>query len=276
MLRRLFSRKTENPAVPGCAQATAPDVGGRMEAAEAARPGPRWPRDGQPDYAACTFAVRHLSVELPARLEVKGRVHAETCLAASGAIAGVTAQLALIAHLKEKNDVAILKQLQTVRTITGGHYFFGEPFNEMLLPVSRADADGKLWSLAAGAAIVAGLHPSELPDPQQMFDRVVNTLGGRREGVPTVPGQHLPTLPVKQLLAEVWPVALMCFAGRFPDEPREYGVAGTHFWPAIAARVASGLIRQTRSAVDPRTGLIIVMEAAIYASTLTPGVLKSA
>ncbi len=179
-------------------------------------------------------------------------------------------------YLKDVSDAATLKQLHTVSTITGGHYFFGEPLDRALLPVSRADADSKLWSVAAGGAIAAGVDACHLPDPQRMFAHVVNTLCGKHEGLPSVPERHLPQMPVKHLLRRVWPIAMGCFSGRFPNSTREFGAASTKFWPAIAAHVASALIRQTRSAVDPRTGLIIVMELGIYASKLTPAVLKTA
>ena len=281
MLRGIFSKGQENPATAGAAWTAAPRPMDGTATPPAPRPnvarpspaanrGPRWPWDGEPDYGACNSALRHLSRELPDRLQVDGRVHAETCLAAIGAIAGFAAQRALITHLNETGDAATLKQLHTVTTITRCHYFFGRPLDRALLPVSRTDADSKLWSVAAGGAIAAGLGASHLPDPQRMFAHVVNTLCGNHEGLPSVREWHLPQMPVKHLLRRVWPVATACFTGRLPDTPRECGAASTKFWPAIAAHVASGLIRQTRSAVDPRTALIIVMELGIYASKLTP------
>ena len=125
------------------------------------------------------------------------------------------------------------------------------------------------------AAIAAGLHPSELPDPQQMFTYVVRSLGAKREGLPSVDDRHQPQMPAQLLLRQVWPVALMCFAGRVADQPGEFGAPSMKFRPAIAAHAAGSLIRQTRSVVDPRAGVVIVMESAIYASKLTPGVLLS-
>jgi hypothetical protein len=271
MLRGIIGNRNADPVSVADIRSRAPQGRERTEARprEAASPGARWPWDGHPDDAACNFAVAQLARDLPAGLQVNGRVHAQTCLAAIGAIAGATAQHALIS-----SDAAALGQLQTISTITGGHYFFGDVLNQTLLPVSKADAEGKLWSVAAGGAIAAGLHPSQLPDPDRLFANIVDTLGGKHEGTPRVPQPHLPQLPVKQLLVQIWPIAMMCFVGRFPDEPREFGAASIKFWPAIAAHVASILIRQTRSAVDPRTSLSIVMESAIFASKLTPGAFK--
>lgn len=287
MLRGIFSKGQENPVTASAGWTAAPQSMDGMANPHAprsnvARPspaanrGPRWPWDGEPDYGACNFALRHLSRDLPDQLQVDGRVHAETCLAAIGAIAGFAAQHALITHLNETGDAASLKQVHTVSTITGGHFFFGEPLDRALLPVSRTDADGKLWSVAAGGAIAAGVDASRLPDPRQMFAHVVNRFVGTREGLPCVPERHLPQMPVKPLLRRVWPVAVGCFTGRPRNMPGNFGAARTKFWPAIAAHAASALIRQTRSAVDPRTALVIVMESGIYASKLTPAVLKTA
>lgn len=277
MLRGIIGNRTADTVSATGTRSQAPHVLERTGAKprDTANGASRWPWAGQPDNDACNFAVAHLTRELPAGLQVDGRVHAETCLAAIGAIAGFTAQHALISDLKERGDTATLGQLHRVSTISGGHYFFGEPLNWTLLPLSKADADSKLWSVAAGGAIAAGLHPSQLPNPDRLFADFVDALGGKHEGMPRVLEKHLPQLPVKQLLVQTWPVATMCFIGRFPAQPSEYGAASTKFWPAIAAHVASTLIRQTRSAVDPRTALIIVMESAIYTSKLTPGVKRA-
>ena len=278
MLQGISGTEKQNPVHVEETRSRAPKVSERPPARPAGSPRqePRRPWDGQPDFVACNFAVANLSRELPARLQINGRVHAETCLAAIGAIAGFTAQHALLSHLKQTSDVATLKQLQTISTIGGDHYFFGEPLNRTLLPLSRADAEGKLWSLAAGGAIAAGLHPSHLPAPQQIFVNVVNTLGSKREGMPSVPERHAPAMRIKPLLQHVWPLAMMCVTGRLPDDPRKYGVPTLKFWPAIAAHAASSIIRQAKTAVDPKIGLILVMESAIYASKLSSGLLKTA
>ena len=233
-----------------------------------------WPWDGQRDSAACNFAVGHLLTNVPARLMRGGRVHAETCLAALGAIAGFAGQRALFAHLKETKDESLLKQMHTVRTKAGGEYFFGEPLNRMLLPSSAAENNQRLWSLAAGSAVGAGLAPEHLPKVAEMFAYVANTLGGEREGLPSVASEHYPHLPAGELLKGLWPLAMMCFTGRFPKATRQFGVASIKHWPAISARVASTLLQKMPRTLDQRTGLIILMESAIYASKLKPAVLE--
>ena len=58
----------------------------------------RFPWSGTPAFAECNFAFGHLVQNLPRRLTVDGRVHAETYISAVGAIAGYAAQRTLFAE----------------------------------------------------------------------------------------------------------------------------------------------------------------------------------
>ena len=232
--------------------------------------------EGQPDFAACNFALGHLIHNLQARMTVQGRVHAETLLAAIGVIAGFAAQRALFAQLAETDDAAARGQLHIVETTNGQRYYFGDPLNDTLLPRGAADANQKLWSLAAGGAVAAGLPASELPSFDDMFGHVARTIGGEQEGFPSLPAENRPHLPARELLKLVWPLAMMCFTGRFPGAPREFGVAGLRWHPAIAAIAANTFIRKTQPVLHPAKGLVIVMESAIYASKLDPQTVEGA
>ncbi|MDC7784673.1 hypothetical protein PQJ75_00205 [Rhodoplanes sp. TEM] len=198
------------------------------------------------------------------------RIHAETCVAAIGAIAGFAAQRAMIARLTETGDRAGLSQIHRVVTKDGGTYFFSESLNQMLIAMSDAEAGEKLWPLAAGAAVAAGLDPRHLPNLDAMFSHVAETIGGDLEGMPSVPREHFPFFPVRELLKAVWPMALICFSGRGPAGSPHLGEASIRFWPAIAAHAANALIRQVQPVLAPGVALTIVMEAAIYASKLDP------
>jgi hypothetical protein len=270
VLGKLFGKGKQKPVVS--AEPSEPAV--RADPPEpAAMPAvgqPPW--EGEPEQAACDFAVGNLFNTLPARLAVEGRVHAQTCLAAIGAIAGFSAQRALFEHLKTSGDQALLKQMRTVKTKSGGEYFFGEPLNRMLIPASEAESNQRLWSLAASGAVTAGLAFSKLPDLGDMFTHIATTIGGEREGLPSIGKAHYPHLAGKELLKAVWPLALACFSGQIPDAPRDYGAAPTRHWPAISGRVASALIQKMAPALDPRIALIIVMESAIHASKVKPSV----
>ncbi len=149
----------------------------------------KFPWDGQPDYAACNFALGHLIQYVEKRLSVEGLPHAETLLAAIGALAGFSALRALMAHLAETKDPAIAGQLSIVQSNSGAQYFIGEPINRMLVPANTGEANRRLWSLAAGGAVAAGLDRAKLPELRPMFAHVTQNLGGELEG-PALPAER--------------------------------------------------------------------------------------
>lgn len=219
------------------------------------------------DAAECEEAAANLLVALPRRLTLDGVVHAETCLAAIGAIAGLAVQRALFQQLTEQDDPATLKQIRNGRTRTGIEYFSGEPLNRMLVP-ARGAKTGGVWSLVAAGALKVGLPPRQLPDLGEMFAHVARTLAGDGEGRPSLP-EHQPHMTGRETLQIVWPVAMDCFHGRAPDAFPHRPTAMRR-WPAIAGSVAGELIQRTAGILHPRNGLIIVMESAIYASKIRP------
>ncbi|WP_315838076.1 hypothetical protein [Bradyrhizobium prioriisuperbiae] len=219
---------------------------------------------GHPDEVACNFAFSHLVHNLRARMTIDGRIHAETYLAAGGVIAGFAAQRALFAT----NNSEALRQMHIVTTQAGDKYFYGDPLNTMLLGGPDVPANERLWPLAAGGAVAAGLAQDRLPRVEDMFAHVAKSIGTENEGLPSVSPKNVPHLSPKELLRQLWPVAMTCFTGRFPAEAREYGIASTHFWPAITGHLANAQIQEVRPVLDPQTSLVILMETAIYASKL--------
>jgi hypothetical protein len=268
VLGKFFGRKDKTDAekvepAPGASPARAPDSG-------------QHPWTGQPDEIACNFALGHLYHNLKLRLTVDERIHAETLVAAAGAVAGFAAQRALFARIAATRDEATLGQLQLVTTASGATYVFGEPLNQSLFGHSNAEAPERLWPHAAGGAVAAGLSPDQLPDLSAMFAHVSRVLGGAHEGLPSVPQR--PHLPARELLKGVWPVARMCFTGSLPgsEASARFGPASRRFWPAIAAHAAGSLIREVGPVLDPRSALVIAMESAIYASKLDPATIDPA
>jgi hypothetical protein len=231
---------------------------------------PKFPWDGQPDAVACNFALGHLIQALEQRLTTEGRLHAETLLAAIGAIAGFSALRALMAELAESKDPAIVGQMDIVQAKNGAIFYVGEPINRTLIPANTGEAYSKLWSVAAGGAVAAGLDRTKLPELGPMFAYVSQTLGGELEGRPSVAKEHQPIMAARELLLLVWPLALMCFTGRIPGASQEFGIAGLQNWPAISARAANTFIQRVKNVLDPSMALTIVMESAIYASKLDP------
>ncbi len=216
------------------------------------------------DEAACNLALGHLVGNLPRRLTIGGRIHAETYISAVGAIAGYAAQRTLFAE----NPPATGVNINRVGVASGEQYWFGDTLNSMLVPKAEADASQCVWSLAAGSAIGAGLQPPQMPKLDAMFKYVAGTIGGANEGKPSVPVQHYPQLAARDLLKAVWPIAAMCFSGKFPDANREFGKVPVAWWSAIAARASSRPIQDVKSVLPLDIALTLLMESAIYCSKL--------
>jgi hypothetical protein len=225
------------------------------------------------DGVAANFALADLINNLPGKLTVDGNIHAETLLAAIGAIAGYAAQRAVLNGVAPE-DITPENGYHMVQTTSGDLFLFGVPVDQALLPRSNGDAD-KLWPLAAGGAIMAGLDPNGLPPVPPMFEHVAKTIGGPTEGLPSV-GNLQYLLPLKELLRSVWPFALLCFEGRISGEALNPPVSVSQRWrPVIAAVAASRMIRETAHVLPPLVGLTVVMESAIYASKLPPSIVEA-
>lgn len=226
-----------------------------------------------PDEVAANLALADLINNLPRKLSVDGKIHAETLLAASGAIAGFTAQRSLMYRMSAEDITAPMSGFQIVQTTSGGLFFFGDPLDQALVPQSPTDLD-KLWPLAGSGAIDAGLDPDDLPPLEPMFEYVAQTLGSNREGTTSIEGVQFQAA-THALLKAVWPLAMMCFNGQVSGQALNPPVIVTPRWrPIIAAQAAARMIRDTAGLIPPRTALTIVMETAIYASKLAPALIE--
>jgi hypothetical protein len=222
------------------------------------------PWKNAPDAVACNFALGHLVGNLPGRLTVDGRIHAETYISAVGAIAGYAAQRTLFAATPPVMGVNINR----VRTTSGDQYWFGDALNDMLVPKTEAEGNRCVWSLAAGGAMSAGIQPQQMPKLDAMFKHIASTIGGANEGKSSVSAEHQPHLPARDLLKAVWPLAVICFSGKFPGDSRAYGPAPVAWWSAIAAQAANRPIRDVKNVLPPDIALTLLMESAIYCSKL--------
>ncbi|HEY4029044.1 MAG TPA: hypothetical protein VGM25_01765 [Caulobacteraceae bacterium] len=231
------------------------------------------PWKGAPDGVAADLALADLVNNLPRKLTVDGRTHAETLLAASGAIAGYTAQRSLMFRMTAEEIVDPSSGIQILQSTAGGLFFFGEPLDQALVALSPVDHH-KLWPLAGSAAIEAGLDPNDLPPLTPMFDHVASTLGSPREGTTSIEGVRFQAATFA-LLRTVWPLAMTCFNGQLSGQQLNPPVVVTPPWrPVIAALAAGRMIRDTASVLPPRKALTIVMETAIYASKLSPSIVE--
>lgn len=263
MFRKLFGGKA--PAGPGGG-----DGGKGGRATRAGEP----PWTGAPDFAVANFALGDLILNLPRRLTVEGRIHAETLIGAIGAIAGYAAQQALFEDLAAAGETPETA-LKLVTLQDGRIFYFGDRLNERLVPPD-ANAPGAfetLWPMALGGADAAGMAvpPPSLDD---MFARVASALGGEAEGKSSVYA-HPIHLPAGALLALTWPVAMQGFnaEGSARQMPHRTPVS-KRWWPSITARTANRLIRDVAPVLLPADALTILMEAAIYASKLPAEVVE--
>jgi hypothetical protein len=216
------------------------------------------------DAVACNFALGHLVGNLPRRLTISGGIHAETYISAVGAIAGYAAQRTLFAA----SPPVMGANINRVSVKSGEQYWFGDSLNYMLVPRTEADASRCVWPAAAGGAVGAGLLPQQLPKLDAMFKHVTSTIGGANEGKSSVPDRHQAQLRAGDLLKTVWPLALTCFSGKFPDGKHDFGAAPVAWWSAIAARASGRPIQNVKGVLPPDIALTLLMESAIYCSKL--------
>jgi len=236
-------------------------------------------KDDPTNFIGCNFALGDLANNLPRRLTIDGKLHAETFAAASGAIAGFAAQQALLAQrpgfsIDALDESTMSDGLFIVRDPRGERYLFGNPLKEMLFckepPVTEITA--RLWEWATGAALSAGLDQSELPHTLTMWESVNDALREGREQPLSVPQNHWPHLSVVQSLELLWPMAKQFLTGKGSgaSAPASIVVVETHWWPSITAMLASSAIQQVKDVLDPRTALTIVMETALVALKTDP------
>lgn len=222
-----------------------------------------WSGDGDCEIA-CNLAAGNIANNLPRRLTRDGRIHAETYVAAAGAIAGFAAQCSLLATA----DAATTAGLHTVVTKDGSRFLFGDPLNDTLLARTDSEARGRVWPVAASAAVAAGLAKGSALDLEPMFAHVAATIGSDREGLPSVPVEHHPHLAGRDLLKIVWPMAAQFLAGDFDEFHRRFGPVPRQWWGAVAAFGAGRPILDVKDVLAPELALTILMETAIYTSKL--------
>lgn len=217
-----------------------------------------------PEVVACNLALGHLVGNLPRRLTVDGRIHAETYISAVGAIAGYAAQRTLFAESPPVMGVNINR----VATTSGEQYWFGDGLNFMLVPKANVEGNRCVWSLALGGAVSAGIQAQQVPTLEAMFKFVASTIGGFDEGKSSVPANHQAHLPARELLKAVWPVATMCFSGKIPGSSHDYPAAPVAWWSAIAAQASNRPVQDVKNVLPPGIALTLLMESAIYCSKL--------
>jgi hypothetical protein len=235
--------------------------------------------DDHKNFIGCNFAYADLINNLPRLLTVDDKVHAETFVAAGGAIAGFAAQQALLAQksnfsMEALNETVPNEGLFIARSPRGDRYIFGDPLKEMIFCKERMPTPitARLWEWAVGGARAAGLDESEAPDTLTMWENVNRSIRSDLEGLPSVPKEHRPHLSPAQLLERLWPHAKQFLTGKVSGASAPPGmvVVDLHWWPTITGMAASRAIQQVKTVLDAQTALIITMEAAIFTLKIDP------
>ena len=227
----------------------------------------RLPWAGWPDEIGCNLAAGHLVRNIQVPITHEGRVQVETLMTAAGAIAGWGAQQSLIAHADALSHYVEAGQLHLMHMKDGRQMMFGDAINEMLVGSDPVTAQRCVWNHLVGAAFSQGLTQVELPDLQEMFAHVARECGGPREGFPSTSPQHQPLGSAGEVLTRVLPLARDCLTGEISEisKARNFRAELTSY-QIVTAWSAGQVLCQCCQVIEPKTALIIAMEAAIYAS----------
>lgn len=245
-----------------------------QQAETGARAANYFPWAGQPDETACNLAFGLIMRNLPPRLANENRMHAPTLMAAAGAIAGVCAQVSLFADAERMTKARAEDRIKEMSFTDGRVFVVGDALNDMLYSVSDVDvARSRVWNMLVTAALQKGLDRNDLPNVPAMFRHVNASFGSVVEGMPSVPQNAQPILPVRDLLKFAGPVAFTALGGGFKPPTGQDGQvhrADRRSWVAISAQVAGNLLMTASRVMPPAMCLTIAMESAIYASKLRP------
>ena len=220
------------------------------------------------------LAIGNLRENLQRLLTDDRGIHAETLLASIGAIAGYASQNAFWHQTGLHPTTAperIGDQLVVVRLHSGERLFYGDGINSYLAGGPGDTEKLFLWGFVQGALLQLEIPLDRHPDLNAMFARVTKVAGTDAFGMPDVPVNHRPKVPVVQLIKELWPSVENIF--KFAP-PR--GVAATEadigeaYWPFVSFIVASQFIQLAGPYVPPDVTATLVMESAIAASKLDP------
>lgn len=221
------------------------------------------------DRIAGNLAYAHLTNNLPIRVAIDDRLHAETLLAAAGAVCGYCCQRAVLERV-DAGEKFEGDRLLRMRLANGHSYRLGDALTELFYggPGPVVPANENLWRMLSGTAVANGLPRERLPTPAEIFSPMAASLGQPDEGRPTTGPDHQPLLSIHELLHAVWPLVQDCLIGRFARLGGMDFPAPVRIWPAVSAWAAVQCFVRTLPVLDPRTGVLIVMQSAAFGSKL--------
>lgn len=214
-----------------------------------------------------TAALRQLLLQ---KIPAKG-AHAQSLLVAAGALVGFAAQNSALEQgelLTRRRDLVAPESLMLRQSKTGQRFLAGRWINAPLLlgyghgfPLQR---------FVVQAAAAAGVKRNQFPDYWELERQVAKSAAeGGFDRLDASDGRAALARP-QDLLRVLWPTVRRVLIAPMPLEVADEPVLNEAHWPIALSVVAARLMTQTKSAVDPRLGAGLVMEAAIIASKLDP------
>lgn len=216
----------------------------------------RFPWTGTDCEIACNLACGNICNNLAGRMEVDGRVHAETYIAAAGVIAGYAAQRTLLAQNSLDNSTI-------VTTEDGSEFLYGDPINDALMGQLPEGTAG-IIDVAIGAAMAAGLKQPQMDEIMRHFEYVATQIG--TPFFPSVPEDHRPHQDADELLGVVWPWVLEFLKADFDDFHRRFGAVPQEWWRDVVGRSIGRAMTDVKNVIAPELAMTIAIESAIYAS----------
>jgi hypothetical protein len=197
--------------------------------------------------AGLKIGGKELTQRLIKSLRDENGVHIETLLTILGALAGFSCQMSIREELAQSDKRSKAEPFMVVCGADGKNYYFGDALNRPL-----AESQWSIWALCAGAAQHMGC--TELPDINDIFRHVSETVGSERFGVPRVAQAHQANdLPIN-LIKTIWPKTLP-FVAEFCDRPVQ--------WPVLLGIAIQQAMYLGKGIIDPGLAVSIVMESAV-------------
>ena len=150
MQKPSFGKKAAAP--PPSPPSPPPGGGGEKE-----RSGLQMPWWDTEDRIAGNLAYAHLTNNLPIRVAIDDRLHAETLLAAAGAVCGYCCQRAVLERV-DAGEKFEGDRLLRMRLANGHSYRLGDALTELFYggPGPVVPANENLWRMLSGTAVA---HP---------------------------------------------------------------------------------------------------------------------
>ncbi|MBW0005025.1 MAG: hypothetical protein JO216_16225 [Hyphomicrobiales bacterium] len=184
-------------------------------------------------------------------------VHVETALAALGAVAGFSCQMALRETIIKSGQLTEDKVFAAVKTKNGDTFYFGGSLNEILF----ANKPGALsiYEFVGGAAQKLGAK--KLPNINEIVKYEAITLGGDDFGGLRLPNNHMPKSKPISLLDKFWNPFRNFLLINVPTPMH---------WPFVLGLSAQMIIIEAKEVIDPGLAAEIVMQSAIPMAKIDP------